>query len=144
MREVAQFFKVLSDEARLKIMWLLFNNRELCVCDLMEALGITQSKASRHLGMLRVAGLVSDRREGTWSYYSIRQAPGDLQRAVFDSLRAGLADHPAAAGVLLDLRAWLARKDRGAACAARRACKTPTVGRKRGSDRVRKGRPDGR
>jgi DNA-binding transcriptional ArsR family regulator len=44
------------------MLWLLFNHEELCVCDIMEALGITQSKASRHLSTLRHAGLVTDRR----------------------------------------------------------------------------------
>jgi ArsR family transcriptional regulator len=48
MRDAAQFFKVLADEARLKIIWLLFHHDELWVCDVVAALGITQSKASRH------------------------------------------------------------------------------------------------
>ena len=55
MRDAAQFFKVLADEARLKMLWLLLNHRELCVCDFMAALEITQSKASRHLGTMRHA-----------------------------------------------------------------------------------------
>jgi hypothetical protein len=45
LKETARFFKVLADEARLKMLWLLFNNRELCVCDIMATLEITQSKA---------------------------------------------------------------------------------------------------
>ena len=53
VKETARFFKVLSDEARLQMLWLLFNNRELCVCDFMEVMEITQSKASRHLAALR-------------------------------------------------------------------------------------------
>lgn len=47
LRDVAQFLKVLADETRIQILWLLFNHPELCVCDIMKALGITQSKASR-------------------------------------------------------------------------------------------------
>jgi len=121
MRDVAQFFKLLSDEARLKILWLLFNHRELCVCDIMETLGVTQSKASRHLGTLRAAGLVIDRREGTWSYYSIRPAESDLERSLLKALRAALAKHPGAARALADLCAWLERKERGATCAAVRS-----------------------
>ena len=62
MKETASFFKVLADEARLKMLWLLFNHRELCVCDFIEVLGVTQSKASRHLRILYRAGLVTDRR----------------------------------------------------------------------------------
>ena len=72
MKETASFFKVLADEARLKMLWLLFHHRELCVCDFIEVLAITQSKASRHLRILYRAGLVTDRREGLWVYYALR------------------------------------------------------------------------
>ena len=51
MKDAAHFFKALADEARLKIIWLLFHHDELCVCDIMAALGITQSmKRPRELG----------------------------------------------------------------------------------------------
>ena len=93
MRDAAQFFKVLADEARLKILWLLFNHRELCVCDIMAALDITQSKASRHLGTLRHAGLVSDRKDGLWSYSALR--PVDDELAGF----AGVKPEPQGAGI---------------------------------------------
>ena len=116
MRDVAQFLRVLADEARLQILWLLFNHKELCVCDIMEALGITQSKASRHLATLRHAGLVVDRKAAACSYYSVCPAEGDLERAVLDTLRAGLANHPDAARVLQILHAWLMRKERDSAC----------------------------
>jgi hypothetical protein len=49
--------RVLADEARRQMLWLLMKHRELCVCDLMGTLGIIQSKASRHLATLRHAGL---------------------------------------------------------------------------------------
>ena len=71
MKDAAQFFKVLADEARLKIIWLLFHHEELCVCDVMAALGITQSKASRHLATLKHAGLATDRKDGLWSHYAL-------------------------------------------------------------------------
>ena len=67
MKDVAQFFKVLADEARLQMLWLLFNHQELCVCDFVAALEITQSKASRHLRTLWHGGLVTDRKDGLWS-----------------------------------------------------------------------------
>ncbi len=124
MRDVAQFLKVLGDEARLQILWLLFNHGELCVCDLMEALGITQSKASRHLATLRHAGLVLDRREGAWSYYSLCPASNGLQRAVLESLRSELGKHPDAAGITKNLKQWLTRKERGATCSAPVATKS--------------------
>jgi len=115
VKDVARFFKVLADEARLQMLWLLFNHRELCVCDIMEALGITQSKASRHLATLRHAGLVADRREAAWSHYSICPVENEFERALLDTLRARLADHPGAARVLRDLHAWTERKDRDVA-----------------------------
>ncbi|HOX43257.1 MAG TPA: metalloregulator ArsR/SmtB family transcription factor [Myxococcota bacterium] len=121
MKDVARFFKALSDGARLEMLWLLLNHRELCVCDLMGALGITQSKASRHLAVLRHAGLVVDRREATWSYYSLRPVESGLERSLLDALRGELASHPGAARVLRELEGWLARKERAGACAAGRA-----------------------
>jgi ArsR family transcriptional regulator len=114
VREVAQFFKVLADEARLKMLWLLFNNEELCVCDLMETLGITQSKASRHLATLRHAGVVTDRKVGAWSYYSLRPVENAVGRAQLDALRASLASHAGAAEVLRDLKRHLKHKTHGA------------------------------
>lgn len=124
VKDVARFFKVLADEARLKMLWLLFNHRELCVCDLMEALGITQSKASRHLAALRHAGLVVDRKEAAWSYYSICPVESELERSQLEALRKNLDRHPGAARVLADLHAWLERKERDPACTAVRACGT--------------------
>ena len=64
-------FKALSDETRLRIMTLLMEHEELCVCDFVGALGETQSKISRHLRYLYHAGLVEDRREGLWMHYRI-------------------------------------------------------------------------
>ena len=62
---------------------LLLEQPELCVCHLEQALGITQSKASRHLRYLLNAGLLHDRREGVWMYYRLADdlAP-DLQAVV--------------------------------------------------------------
>jgi len=65
MRAEARFFKSLADETRLKILGLLLAAEELCVCDVIGALGITQSRASRHLGFsitwvgLPITGTVS-------------------------------------------------------------------------------------
>jgi ArsR family transcriptional regulator len=110
MKEAASFFKVLADEARLKMLWLLFNHRELCVCDFIEVLGITQSKASRHLRILYRAGLVTDRREGLGVYYALRRLQHGLARDYLDKLRSHLASLPAAARLLKKLSAWLRRK----------------------------------
>ncbi len=110
MKEAASFFKVLADEARLHMLWLLFNHQELCVCDFMAVLEITQSKASRHLRILYSAGLVSDRRSGLWIYYSLRPVIDDFARAFLETLRSQLAGRKDAADLIRKLDAWLAQK----------------------------------
>lgn len=73
MKNLSHIFKALADETRLRIMALLLNGKELCVCDIMEALDLPQSTVSRHLSYLRNAGLVDDRRHGVWMYYQLRR-----------------------------------------------------------------------
>ena len=116
MKEAARFFKVLSDESRLKMLWLLFNHRELCVCDVMAVLEITQSKASRHLAALRHIGIATDRREGLWAYYSLRPADDELARDHLKLLRKTLANRPDAKPLLEKLDSWLEAKSRGETC----------------------------
>ena len=130
MKNAAQFFKVLSDQARLKIIWLLFHHEELCVCDVMAALGITQSKASRHLATLKHAGLATDWKDGLWSHYALRPAQDELAKTHLALLRRSLADRPDAAPLLKTLQRWLDGKKPGVACA-----KAATRAAKAGSSR---------
>jgi ArsR family transcriptional regulator, arsenate/arsenite/antimonite-responsive transcriptional repressor len=116
LKETARFFKVLADEARLKMLWLLFNHRELCVCDVMAALEITQSKASRHLAALRNAGLATDRKEGLWSYYSLRPVDDKLANEHLKLLRTSLSKRADAKQLLVKLNAWLKVKQGGETC----------------------------
>ncbi|MDZ7964764.1 MAG: metalloregulator ArsR/SmtB family transcription factor [Nostoc sp. DedSLP03] len=67
---IAAGFHALSDPLRIKVLELL-RSQELCVCDLCEHLGTTQSKLSFHLKTLKEAGLVRARQEGRWIYYSL-------------------------------------------------------------------------
>ena len=67
----SRLFKALGDTTRLKIMMLL-NIREMCVCEIMVALNLTQPTASHHLGILEAVDLVKDRREGKWVFYSLK------------------------------------------------------------------------
>ena len=122
MKDAAQFFKVLSDQARLKIIWLLFHHEELCVCDVMAALGITQSKASRHLATLKHAGLATDRKDGLWSHYALRPAQDELAKTHLALLRRSLADRPDAAPLLKTLQRWLDGKKPRMVCAKAAAC----------------------
>lgn len=64
-------FHLLSDETRLRSVLLLHSEGSLCVCELTHALAIVQPKISRHLAMLRDAGLVADERRGQWVHYRI-------------------------------------------------------------------------
>ncbi|HAX74493.1 MAG TPA: transcriptional regulator [Cyanobacteria bacterium UBA11372] len=66
-------FHALSEPLRLKVLDLL-RTQELCVCELCEILGVTQSKLSFHLKTLKEAGLVRSRQEGRWIYYSLNLA----------------------------------------------------------------------
>lgn len=67
----SQFFKCLSDETRLRCVTLLQKEGKLCVCELTEALALSQPKISRHLASLRQCGLLLGSREGQWVYYQI-------------------------------------------------------------------------
>ena len=68
MIEPVRFFKCLSEELRLNSVLLIFNEGELCVCELMEALDVSQPKISRHLALLRSSGILNDTRRGQWVY----------------------------------------------------------------------------
>ena len=82
-------FKAFADSTRLRILNLLLEG-ELCVCDLCEVLDIIQPTVSRHLGHLRRAGLVTDRRDGKWMHYSIAEQPDRLRRTLLDCVRSCL------------------------------------------------------
>jgi len=86
MRDTIKALKALSDETRLRILNILLE-RECCVCEVMQALDISQSRASRNLAALCDAGFLSQRKEGLWSLYSIDREGmqgylNDLVRAV--------------------------------------------------------------
>ena len=66
----SKVFKALADETRVRMLGLL-GVREMCVCEVMVALDLTQSTASHHLGILENVGLVRDRKEGKWVFYSV-------------------------------------------------------------------------
>lgn len=70
-RKIAPILKTLGDERRLRLVRLLLTKKELCVCELVDALRLPQYEVSRNLAALRNAGLVDDRREGLWAYYFI-------------------------------------------------------------------------
>ena len=70
MKQTIKLFKALGDPTRLRIVKLL-EGGELCVCQLTAALGMGQSRISRHLSILKQAGLIEDRRQGKWVHYRL-------------------------------------------------------------------------
>jgi ArsR family transcriptional regulator len=76
-------FELLSDSTRRRILGLLLEHREICVCRLVGALDLPQPKVSRHLAAMREAGLLVSRRKGTWILYRFDpQVPGWAMRVI--------------------------------------------------------------
>jgi ArsR family transcriptional regulator len=71
MIDIQDFFSTLSDATRRRVLSLLLVHGELCVCELTAALDLAQPKISRHLAVMREAGLLAVRREGTWVFYRL-------------------------------------------------------------------------
>lgn len=92
----AQLFHALSDETRLSILHMLTDG-ERCVCDLQDELDAAQSRLSFHLRVLRDAGLVTDRKEGRWSYYQIVPDVLMEMQALIVTLRPSRRKSPAIA-----------------------------------------------
>lgn len=79
LKELADFYKVFGDSTRIKILSVLLES-EMCVCDLAEVLGMTQSAISHQLRVLKQMKLVKNRREGKTVYYSL--ADGHIQTII--------------------------------------------------------------
>jgi ArsR family transcriptional regulator, arsenate/arsenite/antimonite-responsive transcriptional repressor len=96
MRDLIKAIKALSDETRLRMVNLLLQ-RECCVCEVMQVMNISQTRASRNLTMLHDAGLLQQRREGLWAYYSIDKSSLDsYATCLLEGVENGLRDSPAA------------------------------------------------
>jgi ArsR family transcriptional regulator, arsenate/arsenite/antimonite-responsive transcriptional repressor len=99
VRPLTRAFRALGDETRVRILALLVHG-ELCVCHLEAGLGISQPNCSRQLGILKAAGLVESRRDGSWVYYRITEQEHEAVKSVlavlsqtFGAERALRADH---------------------------------------------------
>lgn len=95
VKNVTRVLAALTDATRLRLVRLLLR-RELCVCELVDALRMPQYKVSRHLRTLRAAGLVEARRDGRWMHYRIssRVAAGGFHRDLVQTIGAHLNDVP--------------------------------------------------
>jgi len=118
MRDVIKAVKALSDETRLRILNILLE-RECCVCEVMQALEISQTSASRNLKLLYDAGFLTMRKEGVWVLYSIdREATKEDFLGLVTAVGKLLADNEI---VVLD-RKRLAEAERvGPGCVSRNA-----------------------
>ena len=105
MRDLIKSIKALSDETRLRIMKVLLE-KECCVCEVMQALDISQSRASRNLGILQNAGFLKVRRDGLWIVYSVDWESANRYAA---SLAKLLKDSPVTNEVLAQDRERLKR-----------------------------------
>lgn len=88
MHDALAILSALAEPTRMGAIRLLWSGRELCVCELMERLGVSQSRMSRHMSVLKAAGLVTVRRDAQWVRY--RRAP-DLPAPAVALVEATLA-----------------------------------------------------
>ncbi len=85
-------FGAFASPTRLRILGLLGEQKEICVCDLCAALGEPQPKVSRHLAILRETGLVDVRTQGKWKHYALAQPRTPLHRTLLRCVRSCLTD----------------------------------------------------
>ena len=94
MKSTAKLFKSVADETRLRILMLLAEHNELCVCDLMVSLELPQSTVSRHLAYLKNSGWLDDRRAGIWMRYSLAGTLSAVQADILRIIRSNLGSLP--------------------------------------------------
>jgi ArsR family transcriptional regulator len=122
LREAERLFKAVGDRTRLRILKML-EPGPLCVCQIVAALGLSQSTVSKHLSILGGPGLIEDERRGKWTYYRLaRPAPGPAAR-LLDLVRASASEDPQVAQDLVKVQG---RKVRAlvACCPPRRGAGT--------------------
>ncbi len=108
-------FQILSDETRLRALALMACCGELCVCEFVYALDMSQPKISRHLAALRDAGLVTARRDAQWMFYNINTDVADWQRAAIGAAIDAVSGEPL---VAIDAKRLNEMKDRPQRCNA--------------------------
>jgi DNA-binding transcriptional ArsR family regulator len=104
LAEEAALLKALADPTRLRLAVVLSVNGETCVCTLAQGLNEPEYKISRHLGILRSAGLVEARRKGTWMYYKLAKPRNPLEKCLQECFRDSLAGHKSMAAALVCLK----------------------------------------
>ena len=82
----AQIFKAFSEESRIRILHLIFHNKEMCISDLEHILEFTQTKTSRHLLYLKNSGILNTRKQDQWVFYYIKDEVFDIVSQIFNFL----------------------------------------------------------
>jgi ArsR family transcriptional regulator, arsenate/arsenite/antimonite-responsive transcriptional repressor len=104
MDKLVTAIKALSDDTRLRMINLLLQ-RECCVCEVMQVLNISQTRASRNLSMLHDAGFLKQRKEGLWSHYSIdKPSLGPCLASLLEAAEIGFKDSTAAIKDIANLK----------------------------------------
>nr|WP_201317677.1 metalloregulator ArsR/SmtB family transcription factor [Paenibacillus sp. EPM92] len=85
IQEMSELLKILSDQSRLSMLALL-REGELCVCDLVELVGLSQPGVSQHLKKMKAVGLVNETRKSQWIYYSLNIDDKPYVKAVLDTI----------------------------------------------------------
>lgn len=96
MKTSAEIFRSLEDQNRLRILALLLEVPEICVCDFMVILEMPQSTVSRQLAILKKAGWLTDRKKGLWVHYSISNQLPPLQQSLLPTIHHFLRISPTA------------------------------------------------
>jgi ArsR family transcriptional regulator len=119
IKDVVKIFKALADPTRLRIV-LLLRQRELCVCELMFVLEMEQSRVSRHMRVLRDAGIVEDVRDGRWIIYRAHEEARSLLEALLaGTLRERIELSREASGDSRKLESCIQENIRGRVCESR-------------------------
>ena len=98
-KRLARVFGALSSDVRLRILDLVSSHKEMCICELVDELGMSQANISRHVGILRDAGLLLDRKVGTWVLVRVGEQVieatlAELGGAIADNHRESAQEDP--------------------------------------------------
>lgn len=110
MERAAELFRALGEVNRLRIMNILANRGPCCVCNLQAVLDVPQTRISKHLTVLKSAGLIRSDRVGQWVVYSLAEPLGPLQQAQIEIIQSDL---PNAEGFSKDLQRYDRLAERG-------------------------------
>jgi ArsR family transcriptional regulator len=91
---LSELLSAVADPVRLRLASLIAHNGETCVCDLVDATGLTQTNVSRHLSLLRHAGFVSGRKQGLWVYYSLNKPTSTTQKQIIALVKKAIETEP--------------------------------------------------